>query len=187
MSAKMTNQSHYTDIARTVDEGAIFELSFIYRWHKPAAAYALTPKMAEVADYTDGTFHKVLIRETGEILSTREFKRNFKVTRKPYLGKRTSGKHEYNKSTGSYSNNTYQNTEYTFKYYMHYNVDTNMIYLVAYLSNGKEQVQIVNTYLEYTEDNWNVLVCLLEFYKTLYPNNGLPYQFKEKLNTILSS
>ena len=187
MSAKMTNQSYATDICRTVDEGAIYELSFIYRWHKPAAAYALTPKMAEVADYTDGTFHKVLIRETGEILSTREFKRNFKVSRKPYLGKRTSGKHEYNKSIGSHSNNTYQNTEYTFKYYMHYNVDNNMIYLTAYLNNGKEQVQIVNTYLEYTENNWNVMLNVLEFYKTLQLNVGLPYRWEEKLNNILTS
>ena len=187
MSAKMTSQSHATDICRTVDEGAIFELSFIFRWHKPAAAYALTPKMAEVADYTDGTFHKVIIRETGEILSTREFKRNFKVTRKPYLGKRTSGKHCYHKSTGSTYSNNYKITNYIFTYYMKYNVDTNKIYLVAYLNNSDEQFQIVDTYLDYTETNWNVLVGLLGFFKTLNPWPGLPYRWREKLAEICNT
>ena len=187
--SKMTSQNRATDICRTVDQGAIFELSFIYGWHKPAAAYALTPKMVEVADYTDGTFHKVIIRETGEILSTREFKRNFKLNKKPREGKLTWGKHKYSQTTGSNSTNNYKLTYYTFTYYISHNSNTNDITLTAYLNDGKEQVQVVGVTLNYTVDNWNLLVLIGNWFKTLTLtyNNPLSYNYKSKIIDFFNS
>lgn len=171
MSAKMTSQSHATDICRTVDEGAIFELSFIFRWHKPATAYALTPKMAEVADYTDGTFHKVIIRETGEILLTREFKRTFrdKYPRRKNILKKTGGVHKYDYSTGSSTLGTYKNEYFAIKYYM-YQMTSGNIKLVMHLLNDNSSEVIFNCEMLYSADSWDQIESMLVWFKTLSPN-----------------
>jgi hypothetical protein len=155
----------------TVDIGAIYELAFTNRWNKPAEAYKMTPAMAEVADYKDRTFHTIVIRETGEILSTREFKRTFrdKYPRKKNICKRTGGVHKYEKSTGSIMNNTYKNEYFTVKYYMYQMVSGN-IKLIMHLFEGKASEVILNTEMPYSEEAWDHIDSLLIQFKKLSPN-----------------
>lgn len=155
----------------TVDLGAIYELAFTNRWNKPAAVYKLTPAMAEVADYKDRTFHAVVIRETGEILSTREFKRTFrdKFPKKKNILKRTGGVHKYEYSTGSSTLGTYKNEYFAIKYYM-YQMTSGNIKLVMHLLNDNSSEVIFNCEMSYNTDSWDQIESLLVWFKTLSPN-----------------
>jgi hypothetical protein len=152
----------------TVDLGAIYELAFTNRWNKPAAVYKLTPAMAEVADYKDRTFHAVVIRETGEILSTREFKRTFrdKFPKKKNILLKTGGVHKYTMSSGSVTNGTYKNQYFAIKYYM-YQLVTGNIKLVMHLITDKESEVILNTEMGYTAETWTLLESHLAWFTTL--------------------
>lgn len=163
MSAKMTNQSHATDICRTVDEGAIYELSFIFRWHKPAEAYRLTKGMAEVVDYTDGTFHKVMVRETGEILLTREFKRTYKekYAKPTYKGNRNVGAVRYSQYVGLI-NEVHVHHNYKFCWYLTQQQD-NKIKVTATLRTDKELSIVLDLTLDYSEYNYYTLLTFLRW------------------------
>lgn len=187
--SKMTNQNRATDICRTVDMGAIYELSFVYGWNKPAAAYRLTKAQAAVVDYKDRTFARVIVRETGKVIETRKFKREWKPVKSAQpRGAVTWGKHDYRHSTGSLSNDTFNTEYYKFVYHMSHNLNNNQIKITAMLNDGKTQEQVLNCYISYTESNWNILMGLFSYFKTIpYPSYGLPYRFAEKLDEIFNT
>lgn len=187
--SKMTSQNKATDICRTVDMGAIYELSFVFGWHKPAEAYRLTKAQAQVADYKDGTFTQVIMRETGEVVATRKFKREWKPVKSVQpRGAVTWGKHEYRHSTGSSLNDTFKTEYFSLVYHLSHSLNNNNIKITAMLNNGKKQEQVLNCYISYTETNWNILVGLFKHFKTIpYPSYGFPYRFLEKLDDIFNT
>ena len=141
----------------------IYELSFVFGWHKPAEAYRLTKGMASVADYTDGTFHKVMVRETGEILLTREFKRTYKekYAKPTYKGNRNVGAVRYSQYMGLI-NEVQVHHNYKFCWYLTQQQD-NKIKVTATLRTDKELSIVLDLTLDYSEYNYYTLLTFLRW------------------------
>lgn len=153
----MTTMTNQKAKVLTVDEGAIYELSFTYGWNKPAEAYRLTKGMSQVADYACKTFHKVVIRETGEILSTREFKRTFNKYRKAqFKGVRTNSSVTYKVTV----NNNFE--YYKMSYYITQVSEDKMRITVTVKDNEKIET-IVSGVMDYSEDNYTFINNILKW------------------------
>lgn len=156
----MTNQRAS---AIGVDMGAIYELHFTNRWNKPAEAYKLTPAMVEVADYADRTFHFVRIRETGEKIATREFKRTFKEKygKSRFKGNRTAGSVRYSEYVGEVNGNHVHNY-YKFNWYLTQHAN-NKLQLTAVFYNKEESVVVLDLNMEYSEIKFNLIAMMMRW------------------------
>ena len=158
---KMTSQL----AQQGINMGAIYELAFINRWNKPAQAYVLTKAMAEVADYKDRTFHSVVIRETSEVVPTRQFKADWKEKYMPKKEKvyrqRTNGKYEYT---------SWRRGEprkyYTITYHLTHTSQDNLRLIVRLITDKDSEV-IMNLEGTYSVGNWNMLLIIIEWFKTV--------------------
>ncbi len=146
-----------------VDLGAIYELHFTNRWNSPSAAYKLTPAMVKVADYADRSFHHVIIRDTGEKVATREFKRTFKQKygKTPFKGNRTVGAVRYSRYEGIVEGK-HIHRDYQFRWYLTQQINNNMK-LIGVFYTKEESVVVIDLSMEYSETKFKLIQSMMRW------------------------